>query len=68
MSLFPHSFQKNVSERIASFRILFEGNIIENMEGTKQAYWLEKGLCVRQEFMTHGRFVKWHSAFAWFIW
>lgn len=33
MSLFPCS-KKNVSDRIASFRILFEGNIIENMEGT----------------------------------
>lgn len=34
MSLFPGSFQKNVSERIVSFRILFKGNIIEKVEGT----------------------------------
>lgn len=34
MSLFPCSFQKKVSERIVSFRILFKGNIIEKVEST----------------------------------
>lgn len=60
-------FLPKMSQRLVSFKALFQDNTIGRVEGTIMEL-LEKRLHIRQEFMTNAQGARWYLAFQWFIW